>query len=221
MKTSESRAAGFTLLEMLVVLLIAGMALAMTSQALTQYRRANERVSASTQAGREYRLAERWFRDSVSGLHADGDGDPQNPQPQEPPQRNIAAQQGDLPVFGGTERGFSGLTLLPVLAGQGIPTMQRWSIIPGSPGNEALELEEEGKRLTLPFPDAGQLRLHYLDASGEAHSQWPPAQPSTQNPWPQLPAAIAIELGSGTVIVAAVTGPQDPKIIPYELPQEL
>lgn len=219
MKTSESRAAGFTLLEMLVVLLIAGMALAMTSQALTQYRRANERVSASTQGGREYRLAERWFRDSVSGLHADGD--PQNPGQQALPQRNIVQQPGDLPVFEGTGRGFSGLTLLPVLAGQGVPTMQRWSIVSGSPGNEALELEEEGKHLTLPFPEAGQLRLHYLDARGEIHSQWPPAQAPTQSPWPQLPAAIALELDSGTVIVAAVTGPQDPKIIPYELPQEL
>ena len=73
MKQFELRLArGFTLLEMLVVLLIAGMALALTSQALSQYRRAHERVSASTQGGREYRMAERWFRDSVSGLYAVG-----------------------------------------------------------------------------------------------------------------------------------------------------
>lgn len=219
MTTSEPRvAAGFTLLEMLVVLLIAGMALAMTSQALSQYKRAHERVSASTQGGREYRLAERWFRDSVTGLYAAGD--PSNPDPQLPPPTNVAPPPGDLPVFEGSAQGFSGLTLLPVLAGQGIPTMQHWSIVPGSPGNDALQLEEDGKSLVLPFPDAGQLRLHYLDAKGEIHAEWPPARTPPQNPWPQLPAGIALELGSGTVIVAAVTGPQDPKVIPYEPPTD-
>ena len=48
--TSDRRARGFTLLEMLVVLLIAGMALALTSQALSQYRRAHERVRAGYRA---------------------------------------------------------------------------------------------------------------------------------------------------------------------------
>ncbi|WP_447585085.1 PulJ/GspJ family protein [Pseudoxanthomonas mexicana] len=206
--TSERRAGGFTLLEMLVVLLIAGMALALTSQALSQYARAHERVSASTQGGREYRLAERWFRDSVSGLYAVG-------QPGIPGASAIprpAASQEDEPVFRGEARGFSGLTLLPVLAGQGVPTLQSWSIAPSRSGNDALALEEDGKQLTLPFPDAGQLRLHYLDAKGDLHALWPPAQ----GQWPQLPAAIALELGSGTLIVAAVTGAQDPLVIPYE-----
>ena len=49
-------------------------------------------------------------------------------------------------------------------------------------------------------------------AKGERHAMWPPAQ----GQWPQLPAAIVLELGSGAVIVAAVTGPQDPLVIPYE-----
>ena len=206
--TSDRRARGFTLLEMLVVLLIAGMALALTSQALSQYRRAHERVSASTQGGREYRMAERWFRDSVSGLYAVGP--PGTPgAPAIPP---ASPGQEEVPVFRGQARGFSGLTLLPVLAGQGVPTLQSWSITPTRAGNEALALDEDGKQLQLPFPDAGRLRLHYLDAKGERHAMWPPAQ----GQWPQLPAAIVLELGSGAVIVAAVTGPQDPLVIPYE-----
>lgn len=201
---------GFTLLEMLVVVLIAGMALALTSQALTQFQHAQERASASAQGGREYRLAERWFHDSVTGLYAAGDPWHPGPQPRRP--QNVVAGPDDLPVFQGSERGFSGLTLLPVLAGQGIPTLQVWSIVPGNAGNDALALEEDGKHLVLRFPDAGRLRLHYLDGKGDAHPQWPPAQ----GQWPQLPAAIALELGSGTVLVAAVTGPQDSKVIPYE-----
>ncbi len=210
MKASESRMRGFTLLEMLVVLLIAGMALALTSQALGQYQRAHARVSAATQAGREYRLAENWFRDSINGLYAAAD--PDAPSVKASFQQNRATQPDDVPVFHGDAHGFSGITLAPILAGQGIPTLQTWSLIPGNPGNEALALLEDGKQLRLAFPGAGRLALHYLDEDGEPHPQWPPAQ----GQWPQLPSAIALELGSGAVIVAAVAGPKNPRIIPYE-----
>lgn len=208
MTVSESRPQGFTLLEMLVVLLIAGMALALTSQALTQYKRAHERVSSSTQGGREYRLAERWFRDSVSGLFAAGDPG----KPLARPASNVASKPEDALVFRGDEQGFSGLTLLPVLTGQGAPMLQSWSVTPTRSGNDTLTLDEDGRQLALPFPDAGHLTLHYMDAKGEFHAQWPPAQ----GQWPQLPAAIALGLGSGPVIVAAITGPQNPQTIPYE-----
>ena len=56
--TSE-RAAGFTLLEMLVVLLIAGMALALTTQALGQYQRAHSRAIACVDDLLEQRCIER------------------------------------------------------------------------------------------------------------------------------------------------------------------
>ena len=103
-----------------------------------------------------YRMAERWFRDSVSGLYAVGP--PGTPgAPAIPP---ASPGQEEVPVFRGQARGFSGLTLLPVLAGQGVPTLQSWSITPTRAGNEALALDEDGKQLQLPFPDAGQLRLH-------------------------------------------------------------
>ena len=65
---TSDRAHGFTLLEMLVVLLIAGIALALASQALGQYQRAHTRAIASERLGREQRLSELWFRDSVRGL---------------------------------------------------------------------------------------------------------------------------------------------------------
>ncbi|WP_282276975.1 type II secretion system protein [Stenotrophomonas sp. PS02297] len=206
--TTSDRLRGFTLLEMLVVMLIAGMALALTSQALSQYKRAHERVSASMQGGREYRLSERWFHDSVAGLHAGGEL-------KSPSARRLPGMTSDTRatlVFQGNEHGFSGLTLLPVLAGQGIPTMQTWSLTNNAPGDGALTLDEDGKQLVLRFPDAGLLTLHYVDAAGELHAQWPPAQ----GQWPELPAAIALELDSGSMIMAAVVGPQDPMAIPYE-----
>ena len=95
--TSERRrrhsSRGFTLLEMLVVLLVAGMALVLTSQALGQYQRAHTRAIASERTGREQRLGEAWFRASVRGLHAVG---------------------GDA-AFAGTAEGFEGVTLAPPL----------------------------------------------------------------------------------------------------------
>ena len=197
MRTSDPRARGFTLLEMLVVLLIAGMALVLTTQALGQYQRANTRAIASERAGREQRNSEAWFRDSVRGLQA------------------LAPPPGASadPAFEGDARGFHGTTLAPVLQGQGIPIAQRWRIEPRS-GADGLSLEEGGQTLELVLPRSGAMRLHYLDAQGVLHDRWPPAL----GQWPQLPRAILLELspptgdggGGGAVIAQAILGPDRP-----------
>lgn len=205
--------AGFTLLEMLVVLLIAGMAMALTVQALGQYRRAHASATASERAGRAYRLSESWWRGSVRALVAapvtmdtatDFDVDALKDQPS--------------PVFAGRGDGFSGLTLAPVLAGQGLPVVQAWQVVPGPAGTEVLELHEQGRRLLLSLPGHGGLRFHYLDEAGEVHPQWPPAK----GMWPQLPAAVVLEVQPGRdgegghTLVAAVMGPREPMQLPYE-----
>lgn len=209
----RSGAAGFTLLEMLVVLLIAGMAMALTVQALGQYRRAHASATASERAGRAYRLGESWWRDSVRALVAapvtvdtatDFDID--------------ALKDRPSPVFAGRSDGFSGLTLAPVLAGQGVPVVQRWQVAPGPAGTEVLELYEQDRRLLLSLPGQGGLRFHYLDEDGQVHRQWPPAK----GVWRQLPAAVVLEVQPGRdgegghTLVAAVMGPREPMQRPYE-----
>lgn len=214
MTTSERRtAAGFTLLEMLVVLLIAGMALALTTQALGQYQRAHSRASASEQAGREYRLSESWFRDSVRAL---------SPVPDTalPGVDTLGGSSSDehAGVFEGSSDGFTGLTLAPVLAGQGAPVVQAWRVVAGPVGTDVLELQEEGRHLLLSLPGMGRLQLHYLDDAGEVHDRWPPAL----GMWPQLPAAVVLEVAPGAdgtgaaSVVAAIMGPREPKELPYE-----
>ncbi|MGH8075370.1 MAG: PulJ/GspJ family protein [Lysobacter sp.] len=209
---SPQGTAGFTLLEMLVVLMIAGMALALTTQALGQFQRAHKRASASEQAGREYRLSEAWFRASVRALTA-------VPNTRLPGEAVDSAGGEDAPpVFEGRSDGFSGLTLAPVLAGQGLGVVQAWQVVTGPAGTEVLELQEQGRRALLSLPGMGRLRLHYLDDEGELHDRWPPAQ----GVWPQLPATVVLELeaegdgiGAATIAVA-VMGPHEPLMMPYE-----
>lgn len=209
MKISEQRrCGGFTLLEMMVVMLIAGMALTLATQALDQYQHANARVAANTQAGRQYRLAEAWFRDSVRGLVA--------VESQALPTAARDSSSGPAVSFEGRQDGFHGLTLAPVLAGQGVPTPQRWQVVRDAAGGEVLELEEGGQRLQLRMAGTSRLLLGYLDPGGELHAQWPP----TQGAWPQLPAAVVLESSSGEgptlLVVATVIGPHDPVSMPYE-----
>lgn len=203
----SERARGFTLLEMLVVLLIAGMTLALITQALGQYQRAQTRAIANERAGREHRLSEAWFHDSVRGLHPDAPSDAQAARAT----TRLGMGTG-APVFSGSANGFTGVTLAPVLAGQGVPVLQTWRSVRDRNGVTRLELEEEGKTLQLSLPRAREIRLHYLDPEGKLHEQWPPRL----GLWKQLPEAVLLELlpetggPGGAMIASAVLGPRDP-----------
>lgn len=198
--TSDLRHSGFTLLEMLVVLLIGGMALALVSQSLSQYKQAQDRVSDSSRRGREYRQTERWFRDAVAGLQA-----------VDPETLGIERQRDPTGYdFRGDAQRFSGRTRSSITAGPGIPMDQSWAIISG-PSGDALVVEENNLRLELPMPNTG-MQFHYLDPAGHVHAQWPPANgPSTP-----LPAAIVLDRGLAGPLAAAVMGPLVPRTIPYE-----
>lgn len=195
---------GFTLLEMLVVMVIAGMALLLTTQALGQYQRAHTRAIASERNGREQRMSEAWFRASVRSLQASAPATP------------AAAADATAPVFSGDALGFEGVTLAPVFEEQGTPIAQRWRIVSDAAGDH-LELVEGDNELRLSLPRADRLRLHYLDPEGALHDAWPPSTGVAQ----QLPAAIVLEMtssaaGASQLVAAAVLGPRDPMRIPYE-----
>ncbi len=59
---------GLTLLEMLVVLLIAGMAIALGFQSLGQWRRANASISSISGATQQTTLTEAWLESSLRSL---------------------------------------------------------------------------------------------------------------------------------------------------------
>lgn len=207
-----ARARGFTLLEMLVVMLIAGMALALTTQALGQYQRAHARALASERSGRELRLTEAWFSDAVRGLYPAGTDTGSR-------QQLAFGKTSETAPFKGDADRFSGTTLGPVFAGQGVPVDQTWRLVAGPDGMPQLRLEEERKTVDLPLPRAVSAKFEYMDAGGKWHPQWPPRL----GQWPQLPDAIALSLvplpgdaASGGTIVAAVLGPRTPYRNPFE-----
>lgn len=188
-------AAGLSLLEMLVVLVIAGMALLLTTQAIGQYQRAQASVLYSERAGREYRLSETWWRQSVRELMAPEEG----------------SLEGDADAFLGT-------TLAPVAAPRGIPVVQQWQVAFAEDGGWALAVTEAGTEHVLVFRQAGRPRFRYLDAEGEFHDRWPPAAGEHA----ALPEAIAIDWeGSDDgrpppYLLAHVAGARRPWYNPYE-----
>lgn len=185
-------ASGLTLLEMMVVLMIAGMALALGYQSLAQWRRAETSIAGLGGDLRQQRLAQQWFESSLRGL---------------------------LPVesaaFVGDAARLSGVTTRPVLASQGGASAVEWRIDPETP---ALLLEEDGKSLRLPLETTGTIRFVYLDQEGKEHDQWPPKL----GLHPHLPAAIALvqQPANGQrprYWLAAIAGRPDPvEILMYE-----
>lgn len=162
MRTRRMR--GLTLLEMMVVLLIAGMALALGFQSLGQWQRAEEALDGSAGQTREAMLSEVWWRDSVRGITA---------------------------LFGakvsGDSRAFSATSTGSVLGAPGAALPIRWQLQVGAQATSLL-LDEDGRTATLSLPYATAAQFVYFDAGGDRHEQWPPSL-GEQKP---LPAAIAL-----------------------------
>lgn len=179
--------AGLTLIEMLVVLMIAGMALALGYQSLSQWRIAETSLSGVSDRIREQRLGQAWFETSIRAL----------------------VPVSDAP-FAGDGRTLSGLTLSPPVATPGGTTSIRWTVV-DERGVTMLALEEHGEeQLLLPLDGARTAHFEYLDPDGEVHAQWPPSQGLHHH----LPAAVVLVRGDGdageTFWAASVSGDPDP-----------
>lgn len=188
---------GITLLEMLLVLAIAGMAMALSLQVLAQYQRAQTAAIRHERAGREFARTEQWFRSAVQGL---------------------APTKRDR--FKGSVVGWIGATLAPVTAPPGTPTLHHWRIQGTAQARQALLLEEAGTEMRLSTRAAASLRFLYMDGEGELHEQWPPVK----GEFPQLPSAILLEMGQDNtrprLIVAAVSGSKNMRDEPFEFDQD-
>jgi prepilin-type N-terminal cleavage/methylation domain-containing protein len=171
MRTREKKSRGFTLLEMLVVLVITALISALLFQGLAYMTALRARFLGQLESLQAGVLQEYWFRSASAGLVAEYPD----------------IEQAHL--FKGETRRFEGLSLAGLDTPQGVPAPFAW------------ELAEQGRDTLLRYVTAsGEAWIvaqwpgsaegfAYLDDAGEWHRQWPPS--SGLEP-PQLPVALSL-----------------------------
>lgn len=186
------RQRGLTLLEMMVVLLIASMAIALGFQSLGQWRRANTAIAGISGATQQSTLTESWLESSLRSLF---------------PVKEEA--------FEGTSQRLAGVATLPIQSHQGGSTAVEW-VIHEEGALRSLKLKEDGKELDLPLPGVTKATFGYLDKDGRIYEQWPPKLGLHDH----LPAMIVLEQemedGSRRLWAAAITGARNPYANPFE-----
>lgn len=198
--TSESRRTwqhGLTLLEMMVVLLIAGMAITLGFQSLGQWQRANAAISEISGATQQAALTEAWLEESLRSL--------------------IPVQEQP---FKGEQDRLEGVTTQAVQSHQGGATNIEWSIRNEGGVQHLLLKEDEDRRLDLPLPGANRASFAYMDEDGRLHTQWPPELGLHAH----LPTVVVLEQemedGSQRVWAATISGARNPRFNPFEIDLE-
>lgn len=174
---SVRRVHGFTLLEVLVVLIIVSLVGVLLMQGLSHAFAIRGRLQAELREQQRGSLIEAWFRQTVRSLA-----------PTEPFEGK--------PFAGSADR-FEGISFAPLQGSNGSARRVGWSLIRS--GSEVwLEYAEEGTvrwRLRRVGSAKGEEpQFHYLDSEGRLHRRWPPEQPVPE----VLPAGIAL-VGAGAV----------------------
>ena len=189
--TGPAQAArGFTLFEMIVVIVITGL------------------MGAVLMQGFSIVLATRL---SVTSTIADLQTIVINQNIPVDPLRGILPDYRNNPnQFKGQARTMSGQTLRPLLSPGGAPTPFKMSLDYEAGSNQTvLTYEEPGLAKTelARWPGSGQ-SFKYRDISGDWQASWPPQASTSQTPW-----LIWIDTGSDvanmTPLIAAVSGPHD------------
>lgn len=184
------KSCGFTLIEILVVLIITGFIVAILLQSLHQVFRLQThfgREIFQTQNGAMYAD---WFRQSINGLMPDHDDGKHK--------------------FRGEQRRMNGQTLSPLDQESGVqaPFIWRLEFDPRS-GQTGLYYGDGQPGEPILAWEGNNGHFIYLDAENEAHDSWPPFL----GQWPQLPGAIYLESGAAEqrrLIVAVPRGPDTP-----------
>ena len=187
---SAGNAAGFTLMEMLVTLVLVSFTTMLMFQMLGSYRLAHERVQGQSGVIDRQALFQSWFQDSVRGLYITNGM-----------------------TFAGSADEFRGTTLNPLYGEAGSPTPVAWQLRIEGDVRWIAYAEDGRERWRRPLSGAERARFVYMDVAGKALDRGPPKLGGEEEGVPTLPAQVALVREGGGVlhtIVGAVRGPLRP-----------
>lgn len=189
---------GFTLVEILVVLILTGLIVGILFQALSQVFRLQGQVGGEMQAMREDAMRSDWFRQLVQGLQPD--------------------YEDGKDKFQAGHRRMAGLTINPLSAGQGALTPFMLELQFDNRRGETLLRYGKGEDapVLLAWP-GDQGRFVFMDADGGEHEDWPPPMAKKNA---QLPAAVRLEArrdGQPWALLAVPTGSDMPRRRPLDV----
>jgi general secretion pathway protein J len=175
-RTSKpARPRGFTLLEMLVVLIIVGFITSILFQALEQIYKLQSRFGVQLAESQQGSMYTDWFRQVVQGLQTD--------------------YANGKEMFKGSETEFAGVTTSPLSVEYGTPTAITLSL----QYNNVEEVTEllygtkgaaiDNRMKLSSWSGRKAIRFIYVDAKGDRHDTWPPPF----GIWPQLPNLILLQ----------------------------
>ncbi len=162
---------GFTLVEVLVVLVLLSMMMTLLMQGLTYVGGMRLRFLAQVERQQQGGLPSSWFRRVSSAMTPD--------------------HKRGQHLFSGDTRGFKGLTLAPLLGATGIPVPVYLFLEQQGENLRLMYQEYEDTPLELATWSASAGELRYLDDEGVWQGQWPLAEQGRQA---QLPRAIMAQI---------------------------
>ncbi|MDH0287782.1 type II secretion system protein GspJ [Pseudomonas sp. GD04087] len=178
--------AGFTLLELLVVLTMVAFITTLLIQGMGYIAKVNDSFVREGDSRQARELAFGWFDDALTQLVA--------------PEHNDVAGR-----FRGDALSFEGVTLASVDRREGIPVPFAFRLEPKPGGTELIYVRRiEARRWPL-ISLAAEAHFEFQDATGQWHKEWPPAPTEAD----LLPAAVALaETGGGLFLMATVQTPR-------------
>ena len=178
---SAGRSAGLSLLEMLVVLVLASLLTTLLVQGMGFFLSSSDTVRRHASRAAEAHQQQHWFASSVRSMVPY----------LEPPR-----------AFAGDAASFAGITLEPLGSEPGLPREVRWSI---EPDGQSLRYAEAGASVgeatawTVLSAPGEALRFEYADRVGGWHARWPVAEAARE--W--TPGQVRLVGADGRTLLSA------------------
>ena len=186
--------AGFTLIEVLVVMIMVALISGVLFQALERAYRLQERFGVTLFNVQQGQMVADWYRLSVQGLYPD--------------------YPNGAGVFKGQEQTFSGLSTNALNEDYGIPTAITWKLR-SQPQAGTVELVYVDNKLETPLLSwrTKEAQFVYLDAEQVPHDSWPPQL----GLFPQLPRQILLQTSNAGERITLSASPMGPAIPPLRM----